>query len=98
MSADGVFLAWNERIAHLIMAESYKARKEAFVSNLSGSSVWDIHTVSAVVPVSIRKFTGLSSSRLKVLLANGSLGRVRFYSGPSFNRAAGYLLPMNYRP
>lgn len=33
------------------MAQSYKARKEAFVSNLSGGDVWEINIVTLVVPV-----------------------------------------------
>ncbi|KAM5470736.1 Glucosaminyl phosphatidylinositol (GlcN-PI) nositol acylation protein [Microsporum audouinii] len=45
------------------MAESYKARKEAFVSNLSGSNVWDINTVSAVVPSAVLLWSVLQSRR-----------------------------------
>ncbi|KAF3481267.1 uncharacterized protein GIQ15_04026 [Arthroderma uncinatum] len=45
------------------MAESYKARKEAFVSNLSGSSVWDINTVAAVVPSAVLLWSVLQSRR-----------------------------------
>lgn len=33
------------------MAQSYKARKEAFVSNLSGGEVSEINIVTLVVPV-----------------------------------------------
>ncbi|KAK2868027.1 Glucosaminyl phosphatidylinositol (GlcN-PI) nositol acylation protein, partial [Arthroderma sp. PD_2] len=45
------------------MAESYKSRKEAFVSNLSGSSVWDINTVAAVVPSAVLLWSVLQSRR-----------------------------------
>jgi hypothetical protein len=38
------------------MDPSYKARKEAFVSNLSGSDIWDINAVSFVAPVSSHCF------------------------------------------
>ena len=34
-------------------AASYKARKEAFVSNLSGSSITEISLVTLVAPVSL---------------------------------------------
>ena len=34
------------------MAQSYKALKEDFVSNLSGGSIWEINFVTAVAPVS----------------------------------------------
>jgi hypothetical protein len=33
-------------------AESYKARKEAFVSNLSGGTILEINAVTFVAPVS----------------------------------------------
>lgn len=33
------------------MDPSYKARKEAFVSNLTGSSIWEINAVTLVAPV-----------------------------------------------
>lgn len=33
------------------MDPSYKARKEAFVSNLAGGSVWEINAVTLVAPV-----------------------------------------------
>ena len=33
------------------MAQSYKTLKEDFVSNLSGGSVWEVSTVTAVAPV-----------------------------------------------
>lgn len=40
------------------MEASYKARKEAFVSNLSGSTIQDINVVSLVAPVSMVTLTG----------------------------------------
>lgn len=36
------------------MDPSYKARKVAFVSNLSGSNILDINAVSFVAPVSFK--------------------------------------------
>jgi phosphatidylinositol glycan class W len=33
--------------------QSYKARKEAFVSNLTGGSIWEINQVTLVAPVRI---------------------------------------------
>lgn len=35
------------------MAQSYKALKENFVSNLSGGDIWEINYVTAVAPVRI---------------------------------------------
>ena len=37
------------------MAQSYKALKEEFVSNLSGSSVSEVNYVTAVAPVSVNE-------------------------------------------
>lgn len=36
----------------VVAANGYKAQKEAFVSNLTGGSVWEINTVTLVAPVS----------------------------------------------
>ncbi|KAJ5902814.1 hypothetical protein N7495_003342 [Penicillium taxi] len=43
------------------MDPSYKARKEAFVSNLSGSSISDINLISLVVPTSVLLWSALQS-------------------------------------
>ena len=34
------------------MDPNYKARKEAFVSDLAGGSIWEINAVTLVAPVS----------------------------------------------
>ncbi|KAJ5161871.1 hypothetical protein N7492_007263 [Penicillium capsulatum] len=43
------------------MEASYKARKEAFVSNLSGSTIQDINAVSFVAPASVLLWSALQS-------------------------------------
>ena len=52
------------------MAQSYKARKEAFVSNLSGGDVSEINIVTLVVPVSAN--TPLKHSQMQVVSRNSS--------------------------
>lgn len=39
-------------IGEVAMAQSYKALKEDFVSNLSGGSIMEVNYVTAVAPVS----------------------------------------------
>ncbi|RMJ26409.1 hypothetical protein PHISP_02737 [Aspergillus sp. HF37] len=43
------------------MDPSYKSRKEAFVSNLSGGSIWEINAVTLVAPVSVLLWSALQS-------------------------------------
>ncbi|KPI41140.1 GPI-anchored wall transfer protein 1 [Cyphellophora attinorum] len=45
------------------LAGDYKARKEAFVSNLSGSSITEINIVTSVVPAAILLWTALQRSQ-----------------------------------
>ncbi|KAL9596881.1 MAG: hypothetical protein Q9219_005507 [cf. Caloplaca sp. 3 TL-2023] len=45
------------------MAQSYKALKENFVSNLSGGSIWEINSVTAVAPAAILLWSALQSSQ-----------------------------------
>ncbi|KAJ5126772.1 hypothetical protein N7448_007551 [Penicillium atrosanguineum] len=55
------------------MDSSYKARKEAFVSNLSGSDIWDINAVSLVAPASVLLWSALQS-RLSFFSPYGPAG------------------------
>ncbi|KAJ5676754.1 uncharacterized protein N7477_002387 [Penicillium maclennaniae] len=55
------------------MDPSYKARKEAFVSNLSGSDIWDINAVSLVAPASVLLWSALQS-RLSFFSPYGPAG------------------------
>lgn len=43
--------SWSHCAPTVSMDPSYKARKEAFVSNLSGGSIWEINAVTLVAPV-----------------------------------------------
>lgn len=57
------------------MAQSYKALKEDFVSNLSGGDIWEINYVTAVAPVRTNTPSGgqqLMANRLGSLLTMGS--------------------------
>lgn len=45
------------------MEPSYKARKEAFVSNLSGGSIWEINAVTLVAPAAVLLWSALQSRR-----------------------------------
>ncbi|KAJ6120939.1 hypothetical protein N7523_005219 [Penicillium sp. IBT 18751x] len=55
------------------MDPGYKARKEAFVSNLSGSDIWDINAVSLVAPASVLLWSALQS-RLSFFTPYGPAG------------------------
>lgn len=52
----------------LIMAQSYKSLKESFVSNLSGGTILEINTVTAVAPVSADILFQDSSLLMNLLL------------------------------
>ncbi|KAI4198555.1 MAG: hypothetical protein LQ350_005214 [Teloschistes chrysophthalmus] len=45
------------------MAQSYKSLKEDFVSNLSGGSIWEINSVTAVAPAAVLLWSALQSRR-----------------------------------
>ncbi|OJJ45599.1 hypothetical protein ASPZODRAFT_133446 [Penicilliopsis zonata CBS 506.65] len=45
------------------MDPTYKVRKEAFVSNLSGGSIWEINAVTLVAPVSVLLWSALQARR-----------------------------------
>lgn len=63
------------------MDPSYKVRKEAFVSNLSGSSILDINAASFVAPVSFKLRPATQAWLTSVIRL-----RRRFFSGPPSNR------------
>ncbi|MCJ1309627.1 Glucosaminyl phosphatidylinositol (GlcN-PI) nositol acylation protein [Agyrium rufum] len=45
------------------MAESYKAKKEDFVSNLSGGDIWEIDVVTLVAPAAVLLWSSLQARR-----------------------------------
>ena len=57
------------------MAQSYKTLKEAFVSNLSGGSIWEINHVTAVAPVCISAVTCLQMLNLGYTGSLSAMGR-----------------------
>lgn len=70
------------------MDSSYKARKEAFVSDLSGSNISDINAVSLVAPVSFRQGILHEHDELTIYLS-----RHLSSSGPPFN----HVYPFSHR-
>ena len=73
------------------MEQSYKARKEAFVSNLSGSTLQDINVVSFVAPVRVTLHTLLEIALPDSFASPDS--RHPFYSGPPSSRDCPSLRP-----
>jgi len=63
------------------MDPDYKARKEAFVSNLAGSDIQDINLVTLVAPVQFLAILDLVHSNQALL------HRPPSFSGPLSNRA-----------